>query len=153
MKLGLAGGMLLAVLAGCAPAAAPQSTGAKAISPTLFVAAKRGNTIAKVDLATGKEVLRLPSCTNPHELATSPDGLHVALACYGGTTVDIFRTGSLEKLVRRICANDGDNAGIEEAFDNLGLGHGIGSELIDRSRTGRRKLLAAPLNPQLSSLN
>lgn len=98
MKLGLAGGMLLAVLAGCAPAAAPQSTGAKAMSPTLFVAAKRGNTIAKVDLATGKEVLRLPSCTKPHELATSPDGQHVALACYGGTTVDIFRTGSLEKV-------------------------------------------------------
>jgi YVTN family beta-propeller protein len=98
MKLGLAGGLLLTVLAGCAPAAAPQSTGAKAMAPTLFVAAKRGNTLSKVDLATGKEVLRLPSCTNPHELATSPDGLHVALACYGGTTVDIFRTDNLEKV-------------------------------------------------------
>ncbi len=69
-----------------------------AMTPTLFVAAKRGNTLSKVDLATGKEVLRLPSCTNPHELATAPDGRHVALACYGGTTVDIFRTDSLEKV-------------------------------------------------------
>lgn len=68
------------------------------MAPTLFVAAKRGNTLSKVDLATGKEVLRLPSCTNPHELATSPDGQHVALACYGGTSVDIFRTDSLAKL-------------------------------------------------------
>jgi YVTN family beta-propeller protein len=76
---------------------APSGAGV-AMPPTLFVAAKRGNTLSKVDLATGKEVLRLPSCTNPHELATSPDSQHVALACYGGTTVDIFRTDSLEKV-------------------------------------------------------
>jgi YVTN family beta-propeller protein len=31
-------------------------------------------------------------------LATSPDGQHVALACYGGTSVDIFRTDSLERV-------------------------------------------------------
>ena len=68
------------------------------MAPTLFVAAKRGNTLSKVDLATGKEVLRLPSCTNPHELATSPDGQHVALACYGGTSVDIFRTDTLARV-------------------------------------------------------
>ena len=68
------------------------------MAPTLFVAAKRGNTLSKVDLATGKEVLRLSSCTNPHELATSPDGQLVALACYGGTSVDIFRTDSLERV-------------------------------------------------------
>lgn len=88
----------LVMLAACAPMARPESVGAEAMAPTLFVAAKRGNTLSKVDLATGKEVLRLPSCTNPHELATSPDGQHVALACYGGTSVDIFRTDSLERV-------------------------------------------------------
>jgi len=88
----------LVLLAACAPVDAPQPSGASAMPPTLFVAAKRGNTLSKVDLATGKEVLRLPSCTNPHELATSPDGRHVALACYGGTTVDLFRTDTLEKV-------------------------------------------------------
>lgn len=87
----------LMALAGCALIDAPGGAGA-AMPPTLFVAAKRGNTLSKVDLATGKEVLRLPSCTNPHELTTSPDGRHVALACYGGTTVDIFRTDSLERV-------------------------------------------------------
>lgn len=87
----------LVALAACAPVAAPGGTGA-AMPPTLFVAAKRGNTLSKVDLATGKELLRLPSCTNPHELATAPDGQHVALACYGGTTIDIFRTESLTKV-------------------------------------------------------
>jgi YVTN family beta-propeller protein len=87
----------LVMLAACAPMAGPESAGAETMAPTLFVAAKRGNTLSKVDLATGKEVLR-PSCTNPHELATSPDGQHVALACYGGTSVDIFRTDSLERV-------------------------------------------------------
>ncbi|MEM9500842.1 MAG: YncE family protein [Pseudomonadota bacterium] len=66
--------------------------------PTLFVANKRGNTLSKIDLASGEEVLRKPSCTNPHELATSPNGTHVALACYGGTTVDIFDVDDLRKV-------------------------------------------------------
>ncbi len=88
--IGLAGA--LAALAAGVPAAAEGPAGA------LFVAGKRGNTLSKVDLATGKEVLRVPSCANPHELATSPDGQHVALACYGGTSVDIFRTDTLEKV-------------------------------------------------------
>jgi YVTN family beta-propeller protein len=88
----------LAMLGACAPMDTPATGAAAAMAPTLFVAAKRGNTLSKVDLATGREVLRLPSCTNPHELATSPDGQHVALACYGGQTVDIFRTDTLEKV-------------------------------------------------------
>ncbi|TAD80221.1 MAG: YncE family protein, partial [Sphingomonadales bacterium] len=87
-----------ATLAACAPVAEPGAGGGAAMPPTLFVAAKRGNTLSKVDLATGKEVLRLPSCTNPHELATSPDGRHVALACYGGTSVDIFATDTLDRV-------------------------------------------------------
>jgi YVTN family beta-propeller protein len=82
----------LAVLAASVPAAAETPEWA------LFVAGKRGNTLSKVDLATGAEALRVPSCTNPHELATSPDGKHVALACYGGTSIDIFRTDTLEKV-------------------------------------------------------
>lgn len=94
----MAGAAALAALAACAPVAAPDGAAGAAMPPTLFVAAKRGNTLSKVDLATGTEVLRLPSCTNPHELAVSPDGQHVALACYGGTTVDIFSTASLEKV-------------------------------------------------------
>jgi YVTN family beta-propeller protein len=83
---------MLAVLAASIPAAAARSEGA------LFVAAKRGNMLSRLDLASGAEVLRVPSCANPHELATAPDGQHVALACYGGTSVDIFRTVDLAKV-------------------------------------------------------
>jgi YVTN family beta-propeller protein len=93
-----AAGLVAILLVACAPMETPVRDGASAMAPTLFVAAKRGNTLSKVDLATGKEVLRLPSCTNPHELATAPDGRHVALACYGGTSVDIFRTDSLARV-------------------------------------------------------
>ena len=92
---------LSSVLAGCATAQSPETSEPVAstdVTGTLFVANKRGNTLSKVDLETGKEVLRRDSCTNPHELATSPDGKHVALACYGGTTVDVFKAGDLSKV-------------------------------------------------------
>lgn len=70
----------------------PETTG------VLLVANKFGNTLSAVDLSTGKEALRVKSCTNPHELATSPNDDHVALACYGGQTIDIFRTSDLAKV-------------------------------------------------------
>ena len=73
----------------------------------LFVANKRGNTLSKIDLATGAEVMRKDSCTNPHELSVSPTGRYVALACYGGTTVDIFDTINLQ---RRNSIDLGENA-------------------------------------------
>lgn len=88
-------------LGACAPGGGTESAavaGSANTTGTLFVANKFGNTLSKIDLASGQEVLRLVSCTNPHELATSPDGEHVALACYGGTSVDIFRTATLEKV-------------------------------------------------------
>ncbi|NNC52339.1 MAG: YncE family protein [Erythrobacter sp.] len=95
-----AGWLALPLLAACAPVsedAQVQPTPGK-VSGALFVAGKFGNTLAKVELSTGEEVLRVDSCANPHELATSPDDKHVALACYGGTSVDIFRTDTLAKI-------------------------------------------------------
>lgn len=102
--------IIAASLGACAQGGAVASAGDEAawpLKPTLFVANKFGNTLSKIDLQTGEEVLRLDSCTNPHELATSPDGEHVALACYGGTTVDVFRTSTLE---RAASIDLGDNA-------------------------------------------
>lgn len=87
---GLAIGLALA-LAGCATTAVPDTAPAGA----LFVAGKFGNTLARIDLATGRETARVDTCANPHELAVSPDGRHVALACYGGAGLAIFRTADL----------------------------------------------------------
>ncbi len=84
----------IASLAACAPA-----PGAERVSSTpsgaLFVAGKFGNTLSRVDLATGRETARVQTCANPHELSVSPDGKHVALACYGGAGLAINRTADL----------------------------------------------------------
>lgn len=123
--------IIAASLGVCAPGGAAASGSdelASPIKPTLFVAGKFGNTLSKVDLETGEEVLRRDSCTNPHELATSPDGEYVALACYGGTTVDIFRTSDLER-VQTIDLRDGETCGadfIERCPDRIeARPHGI----------------------------
>ncbi|WP_209347845.1 YncE family protein [Pontixanthobacter sp. CEM42] len=100
------------LLAACTPVAEQTNTNVAASTSdleksALFVANKFGHTLSKIDLGSGEEVKRVDSCTNPHELATSPDGMHVALACYGGTTLDIFATSDL----RRVKSIDlGDNA-------------------------------------------
>lgn len=102
MKWAIGAAVCALGLAACVPAYGPGEglamPSTDVIPGSLFVANKRGNSLSLIDLATGDEIKRLDSCTNPHELATSPDGQHVALACYGGTTVDIFRTGDLSKL-------------------------------------------------------
>ena len=85
-----------ALLAGCMSAPAPVAS--EAGDAAVFVANKRGNTLTKIDFATGEKAIEVPSCRNPHELAVSPDGLHVALACYGGTSVAIFDTASLASV-------------------------------------------------------
>lgn len=65
---------------------------------TMLVANKRGNSLSRVDLATGKETHQVPSCANPHELAVSPDRAYVALACYSGRALEIYRTGDLTRV-------------------------------------------------------
>ena len=85
-------------LASCA---APSPRSAPSIGETsgaLFIAGKFANTLARVDLADGSETARIESCANPHELATSPDDSHVALACYGGRTIDIFSANDLARV-------------------------------------------------------
>lgn len=95
---------LARVLALCAAACAPhgvaQTTGGGGAGAALFVAGKFGNTLSRIDLDSGRQTARVPSCANPHELAVSPDGVHVALACYGGIALDIFRAADLSRVKR-----------------------------------------------------
>lgn len=101
----------LAILAGCmtTPGADTVPGGDAAV----FVANKRGNTLTKIDLATGVKAIEVPSCANPHELATSPDGRHVALACYGGTTVAVFDTATLTTVTAMDLGENARPHGIE----------------------------------------
>lgn len=86
-------------MAACASLPAAETDRAPA-SGTLFVAGKFGNTLSRIDLATGRETARVASCANPHELTASPDGRHIALACYGGTSLDIFQASDLTRVKR-----------------------------------------------------
>lgn len=115
------------------------------ITGSLFVANKRGNSLSLIDLATGDEIKRVASCTNPHELATSPDGQHVALACYGGTTVDIFRTGDLSKVKSIELGANARPHGIVWQQDEA-----IGRDTIFVTAEGRQSAFAIdyPLAPQ-----
>lgn len=99
--------MAAALLAGCSAEHAPaQAQRADDVSGTLLVANKRGNTLSRIDLATGEPTHETNSCANPHELAVSPDRRHVALACYSGEELEIFRTADLER-VKRIALGEG----------------------------------------------
>lgn len=79
-------------------ALAPHPLAATEGGPALFVANKGEDSLMRIDLATGEETARVESCVNPHELALSPDGQHVALACYGGSTLEIYDSASLHRI-------------------------------------------------------
>ena len=84
--------VLLAALAALTlPAAAAQA------GPTLFVANKRANTLTKIDLETGETLAEVATCATPHELALSPGGGLLAVACYGGGEVAIHKPDTLEQ--------------------------------------------------------
>ena len=80
----------LALLLGCAGAA-----GAK---PVLLVGNKGEDTLSFIDLASGKELGRLPTGKAPHEIAVSPDGRQAAVVSYGGASVDLFDVARRQKL-------------------------------------------------------
>lgn len=81
--------------------------------PALFVANKVENSLVRFSLASGEETKRVPTCTNPHELSLSPDGAHVALACYGGAELEIYRSADLERVKRIDLAPGARPHGIE----------------------------------------
>jgi DNA-binding beta-propeller fold protein YncE len=91
------------VASACVP---PPLQAADDVTGTMLVANKRGNSLARVDLATGAKTHEVATCANPHELAVSPDRVHVALACYSGQELEILRTTDLG-LVKRIQLSEG----------------------------------------------
>ncbi len=85
-----------ALLAACAPA--ERSAEAPPAGATLLVGNKGEDTLSFIDLASGRELARLPTGRMPHEIAVSPDGRQAAVVAYGGTTIDIFDVRSRTKL-------------------------------------------------------
>ena len=98
MKRFVPAAMVATLLSACAPVGSVDPDDrTTATEGSLFVANKRDASLSHISLATGKELRRVETCHNPHELALSPDGVHVALACYGGAGLAIFRTDTLEQ--------------------------------------------------------
>jgi DNA-binding beta-propeller fold protein YncE len=81
-------------------AAPPSAQAADDVAGTMLVANKRGNTLVRVDLASGEKTHEVDTCANPHELAVSPDRRHVALACYSGQELELYRTADLGRVKR-----------------------------------------------------
>lgn len=58
--------------------------------PLLLIGNKGENSLSLVALDTGRELRRLETGPNPHEIALSPDGRLAAVVSYGGAGIDIF---------------------------------------------------------------
>lgn len=72
---------------------------------TLVVLNKSEASASLIDLASGKEIARVPVGDGPHEAATSPDGRLVAVANYGnktpGNSLSVIDVGAA-RLVRTV---------------------------------------------------
>ena len=53
--------------------APPEASASAQVQGSLFVGNKREDTLSKIDLASGEEVMRVPTCDDPHELSVSPE--------------------------------------------------------------------------------
>lgn len=80
---------------------------------TLFVANKRGASLSRIDLANGEEMQRAETCENPHELTISPDDAYVMVACYSGTSVQVYATADLAPVSE---IELGENARVHSAI-------------------------------------
>ena len=80
---------------------------------TLFVANKRGASLSRIDIANGEETHRASTCENPHELTVSPDETQVMVACYSGTSVEIYSTADLAQVSQ---IELGENARVHAAL-------------------------------------
>lgn len=65
---------------------------------TLLVGNKGEDTLGFHDLATGRELARVPTGPKPHEIAVSPDGRLAAVVSYGGHTIDLFDVRSRKRV-------------------------------------------------------
>lgn len=87
-----------ALLALALPGPASAAQAAEPSGAILFTANKAEGSVSRIRLADGREERRGPACETPHELALSPDGVHLAVGCYDGETIEILRSADLERV-------------------------------------------------------
>lgn len=64
----------------------------------LLVGNKGEDSFGIYDLADGKQLAKLPTGSQPHEIAVMGDGTQAAVVNYGGTTIDVFDLDPLGKV-------------------------------------------------------
>lgn len=64
----------------------------------LLVGNKGEDTLGIYDLATGEQLARLPTGSQPHEIAIMGDGTQAAVVSYGGETIDVIDLDPLGKV-------------------------------------------------------
>ncbi|MCW4460136.1 hypothetical protein OK349_00315 [Sphingomonas sp. BT-65] len=64
----------------------------------LLVGNKGEDTLGIYDLADGKQLAKVPTGTQPHEIAVMGDGTQAAVVSYGGTSIDIVDLDPLGKV-------------------------------------------------------
>jgi DNA-binding beta-propeller fold protein YncE len=81
-----------------AASAATAQAPVRPVGDVLFVANKAEGSVSRIRLIDGREETRDAACKTPHELALSPDGAHLAVGCYDGSTIEILRAADLENV-------------------------------------------------------
>lgn len=71
-----------------------------AAAQTLLIGNKGEDTVSFVDLKSGRELSRLPTANQPHEIAISPDGKQAAVVAYGGNTIDLIDVATMKHIER-----------------------------------------------------
>jgi YVTN family beta-propeller protein len=74
------------------------STTPVAARDLLLVGNKGEDSFGIYDLADGKQLAKLPTGSQPHEIAVMGDGTQAAVVNYGGTTIDVFDLDPLGKV-------------------------------------------------------
>lgn len=112
----------------------------------MLVANKRSNSLSRIDLASGRQTHEVASCTNPHELAVSPDRAHVALACYSGRELEVYRTADLARVKTIDLGEDARPHGL--------VWHANGAIYSTAQGRGAIAVIREPLseNPQLQEI-
>lgn len=64
----------------------------------LLVGNKGEDTLGIYDLADGKQLAKVPTGNQPHEIAVMGDGTQAAVVNYGGTTIDVIDLDPLGKV-------------------------------------------------------
>ena len=113
----------------------------------LIVGNKGEDSVSFIDLKTGREIGRQPSGKNPHEIALSPNGKHVAVVSYGESNIDIFDVFKRELIEKIDLGSNSNPHGLVWLSDDRIIATTEGSDsiiILSPANEGKRELTAIP---------